>query len=185
MFAKYGEESRFFDLNVRALSALRPAARCGRLESCASRMGVACSHAPPIRQWLVQQCMCLTISWDRAGSEPSPHASWMVGTTWELGPRRRCVLRVLLACRRSIPGCCLLGAACWVQDLENTLGSWDMYGQEDKNRYNGLQVLLGAWQAQLVEGGRKQLLVVTLWAGCQPHLSMLCSACGAGDLDCV
>jgi hypothetical protein len=26
------------------------------------------------------------------------------------------------------------------QDLENTIGSWDMYGQEDKNRYNGLQV---------------------------------------------
>lgn len=25
------------------------------------------------------------------------------------------------------------------QDLENTVGSWDMYGQEDKSRYNGLQ----------------------------------------------
>ncbi|KAL4457484.1 hypothetical protein ABPG75_012349 [Micractinium tetrahymenae] len=26
-----------------------------------------------------------------------------------------------------------------LNDLENTIGSWDMYGQEDKNRYNGLQ----------------------------------------------
>lgn len=26
-----------------------------------------------------------------------------------------------------------------VQDLENTLGSWDMYGKDEKNRYNGLQ----------------------------------------------
>lgn len=26
-----------------------------------------------------------------------------------------------------------------LQDLENTIGSWDMYGQEDKNRYNSLQ----------------------------------------------
>lgn len=25
------------------------------------------------------------------------------------------------------------------QDLENTVGSWDMYGQEEKSRYNGLQ----------------------------------------------
>jgi len=26
-----------------------------------------------------------------------------------------------------------------MQDLENTIGSWDMYGQEDKSRYNSLQ----------------------------------------------
>jgi len=26
-----------------------------------------------------------------------------------------------------------------LQDLENTIGSWDMYGQEDQKRYNGLQ----------------------------------------------
>ena len=26
-----------------------------------------------------------------------------------------------------------------LQDLENTIGSWDLYGQEDKNRYNSLQ----------------------------------------------
>ena len=26
-----------------------------------------------------------------------------------------------------------------LNDLENTIGSWDMYGQEDKNRYNSLQ----------------------------------------------
>nr|6ZZX_H Chain H, Photosystem I reaction center subunit VI-chloroplastic-like [Chlorella ohadii]6ZZY_H Chain H, Photosystem I reaction center subunit VI-chloroplastic-like [Chlorella ohadii] len=26
-----------------------------------------------------------------------------------------------------------------LKDLENTVGSWDMYGQEDKSRYNGLQ----------------------------------------------
>lgn len=26
-----------------------------------------------------------------------------------------------------------------MQDLENTIGSWDMYGKEDKARYNGLQ----------------------------------------------
>ena len=26
-----------------------------------------------------------------------------------------------------------------MQDLENTVGSWDMYGQEDEKRYNGLQ----------------------------------------------
>ncbi|PSC68993.1 pyridoxal phosphate [Micractinium conductrix] len=26
-----------------------------------------------------------------------------------------------------------------LSDLENSVGSWDMYGQEDKNRYNGLQ----------------------------------------------
>eukprot|EP00887_Chlorella_sp_A99_P002891 scaffold6.g2891.t1 len=26
-----------------------------------------------------------------------------------------------------------------LNDLENTIGSWDLYGQEDKNRYNGLQ----------------------------------------------
>ena len=25
------------------------------------------------------------------------------------------------------------------QELENTVGSWDMYGQEDQKRYNGLQ----------------------------------------------
>ena len=28
---------------------------------------------------------------------------------------------------------------CYLQDLENTIGSWDMYGQDEKNRYNGLQ----------------------------------------------
>lgn len=27
-----------------------------------------------------------------------------------------------------------------LQDLENTVGSWDMYGQDTKDRYNGLQV---------------------------------------------
>ncbi len=26
-----------------------------------------------------------------------------------------------------------------LQDLENTVGSWDMYGQDAKARYNGLQ----------------------------------------------
>ncbi|KAI8112914.1 hypothetical protein M9434_004234 [Picochlorum sp. BPE23] len=26
-----------------------------------------------------------------------------------------------------------------LSDLENTVGSWDMYGQEDEKRYNGLQ----------------------------------------------
>lgn len=26
-----------------------------------------------------------------------------------------------------------------LSDLENTVGSWDMYGQEDQKRYNGLQ----------------------------------------------
>jgi photosystem I subunit 6 len=26
-----------------------------------------------------------------------------------------------------------------MQDLENTIGSWDMYGQDEKTRYNGLQ----------------------------------------------
>lgn len=26
-----------------------------------------------------------------------------------------------------------------VQDLENTIGSWDMYGQDSKDRYNSLQ----------------------------------------------
>lgn len=26
-----------------------------------------------------------------------------------------------------------------MQDLENTIGSWDLYGQDEKNRYNGLQ----------------------------------------------
>lgn len=29
--------------------------------------------------------------------------------------------------------------ALWLQDIDNTIGSWDMYGQEDKARYNGLQ----------------------------------------------
>jgi len=27
-----------------------------------------------------------------------------------------------------------------VQDLENTTGSWDVYGQDSDKRYNGLQV---------------------------------------------
>ena len=27
-----------------------------------------------------------------------------------------------------------------LQDLENTIGSWDMYGQEAPARYNSLQV---------------------------------------------
>lgn len=26
-----------------------------------------------------------------------------------------------------------------LSDLENTVGSWDMYGQDDQKRYNGLQ----------------------------------------------
>jgi photosystem I subunit VI len=26
-----------------------------------------------------------------------------------------------------------------LQDLENTIGSWDMYGMDEKKRYNGLQ----------------------------------------------
>ncbi|KAL4551164.1 hypothetical protein Ndes2526B_g05470 [Nannochloris sp. 'desiccata'] len=26
-----------------------------------------------------------------------------------------------------------------LSDLENTIGSWDMYGQDEKRRYNGLQ----------------------------------------------
>ena len=51
---------------------------------------------------------------------------------------------------------CVLRQNFWPQDLENTVGSWDMYGQDDKARYNSLQVgKRSFWDAALVcLGGR-------------------------------
>lgn len=91
--AKYGEESRFFDLQVR-----------GDISGNFSNVNEA---------------------WDRCCALPvalSPTSDW------------------------------LCSFVCFSQDLENTIGSWDMYGQEDKNRYNSLQV--STWRdAQMQQPG--------------------------------
>lgn len=45
-----------------------------------------------------------------------------------------------------------------LQDLENTLGSWDMYGQDDKQRYNSLQVIV-PFSHSIMPGLRLALLL--------------------------
>jgi hypothetical protein len=48
---------------------------------------------------------------------------------------------LLVTCHAAHPSAlAACGSTAALQDLENTIGSWDMYGKEDKDRYPNLQV---------------------------------------------
>ena len=102
MQAKYGEESRYFDLSVS--TRIQPTACHPSNAAVYASMAALGKTLPPLVPLLaVPRCRPVT-------------------------------------CARVSTACLLLAR---LQDLENTAGSWDMYGQEETSRYNSLQVCCG------------------------------------------
>jgi len=72
----------------------------------------------------------------------------------------------------------------YAQDLENTVGAWDMYGQEDSKRYPGIQNEFFERAASSISSRGSLLRLVTVGARLPARFQTPAGAAVRSDVGC-